>query len=57
MRVAADTLSEMTDIDEMPSGEPAGEPSTSERFLVSPLGILAALTISAAGTVLLGWLF
>jgi hypothetical protein len=32
-------------------------PSAFERFLVSPLGILTALTISAGGCLLLGRLF
>lgn len=50
----ADTLNEMLDPDPPELGEPA-DTSRFEAFLVSPLGILTALTISVGGCLLVGW--
>jgi hypothetical protein len=44
-------------MEELPGIEPQGEPSATERLLVSPAGILLALSVTAAGALLLGWLF
>lgn len=44
----------MLDPDPPELGEPA-DTSRFEAFLVSPLGILTALTISVGGCLLVGW--